>query len=87
MIDGPFFITPHAIERYQQRVDVSCNPKEAFEALLRISRAARFAKELPPRNGVKCEQWRGPRPDRIRLIVVQDARGPAIVSVKKGTQW
>jgi hypothetical protein len=87
MIEGPFFITPHAIERYQQRVDVSCNRKEAFDALLRISKVARFAKELPPRNGVKCEQWRGPKPDKIRLIVVHNARGPAVVSVKKGPGW
>lgn len=88
MIDGPFFITPHAVIRYQERVDRRCTKEQAFANLCECARTARLAKALPDRDGHKCEQWRGKKPAALRLTVVySDEPGalPAVVSVKKAT--
>lgn len=89
MIDGPFFITPHAVARYQERVDRRCTKEEAFARIAECARSARFAKALPNKDGQRCEQWRGKKPEALRLIIVYDgdpAKLPAIVTLKKSTQ-
>jgi hypothetical protein len=88
MIDGPFFITPHAVRRYQERVERDCTKEYAFARLVECAQKARFAKALPDKNGRKCEQWRGPKPAALRLTIVYSddpSKLPAMVSVKKAS--
>lgn len=72
---GRFFITPHAVRRYQERVR-PCSYEEALAALIEASKSAHKVKDLEP--GV--EVWRAPRRHgRIRLRV--STKGPGLPQV------
>lgn len=65
-VAGPWFVTPHAVQRYRDRVhDVS--HEEALGALVDIAARAHYVRDLP--SGM--ELWRGPRPLRLRLRVAR----------------
>jgi hypothetical protein len=64
-IRGKWFITPHAVERYIQRVRPGISYDEALEDIIAYSEAAHRVKEWRP--GV--DLWRGPKPHRLRFMV------------------
>ena len=74
---GRWFITPHAVRRYIDRVAPDATHEQALSALISHSETAHFVR---PRGTV--EEWRAPRPTRIRFRV--DASGdslPVLVTV------
>ena len=58
-------ITSHAVARFRQRVAPWLSEAEARESLAAQLAGAHFVKDLP--DGL--EQWRGPKPWRVRLRV------------------
>lgn len=75
---GNWFVTPHAVQRYQQRVEPGLTYEQALARLIDLSNTARYVKtyERDPdspsekyRNGY--ELWRGPRPRRLRCWIAQ----------------
>ena len=81
MIAGKWFITPHAVRRYIQRVDQYASYDEALSALIRLSEIAKPNKWINP----TIFQFRGPKPLRLRLRVVFDKIGlPRLITVMKG---
>lgn len=62
---GPWFVTPHAVERYIARVRPGLAYDVALWELAEQSRGAHFVKLR--RDG--HELWRGPKPRRLRFIV------------------
>jgi len=81
-VAGPWFISPHAVQRYRERVrDVA--PQEALDALVDVASRAHFVRELP--SGLAL--WRGPRPLRLRLRVAKPTTAddlPSLVTVMAG---
>jgi hypothetical protein len=71
---GPFFVTPHAIERYRTRIRPRdrLTYREALEALTALSERAH--KLMDRDNGT--ELWRTGRPERLRLVVGPGEWGP-----------
>lgn len=67
MIAGRWFITPHAVTRYRQRIA----PHLTYEhALAELIRASQTAHRCTPRHDVPgAWLWRGGRPLRLRFIV------------------
>jgi hypothetical protein len=55
-VAGKWFITPHAVRQYRERVR-ECSYEEALADLIRLSEAAHFVRQA---QGA-CEMWRGPR--------------------------
>jgi len=81
VIAGRWFVTPHAVRRYVERVDPQLTYELALAALIRESETARRVKELEP--GVWL--YRGRRPRRLRFRVAENDRGaPQILTVLKG---
>jgi hypothetical protein len=62
---GRWFITPHAVRRYIERVDRTASYGQALGELVRFSDVARPIKEISP--GVWL--YRGGRPLRLRFRV------------------
>lgn len=86
MISGEWFITPHAVRRYIERVDRFATYEQALEVLIGWSRVARPKKEIAP--GVWL--YRGPRPFRLRLRVSHNGGGaPQLLTVlkSKDREW
>jgi hypothetical protein len=80
MVTGKWFITPHAVRRYIERVDLSASYEEALAELIRWSEVARPKKKIAP--GVWL--YRGPRPLRLRLRVSHKGPGlPQLMTVLK----
>lgn len=65
MARGRWFVTPHAVRQYIQRVRPRLSFEEALEELVDLSWRAHRVKEIGP--GIAL--WRGPRPLRLRCIV------------------
>lgn len=81
MTAGKWFITPHAVKRYIERVDRRATYEQALADLVRFSEVARSIKELSP--GVWL--YRGGRPLRLRFTVAMGGPGlPQLVTVKTG---
>ena len=80
MIAGKWFITPHAVRRYIERVDRSATYEQALAELIRWSEKAKPKKEVAP--GIWF--YRGPRPLRLRLRVSHKGEGqPQLLTVLK----
>lgn len=79
MIDGPWFITPHAVQRYIERCRPRASYEEALHELVELSRGAVRKKTLE--SG--AELWRGPKPLRLRMVVDRGNGGaPQLVTVR-----
>ena len=77
---GPWFMTPHAVERFRNRAgwQRASDYESALAALIDESRGAHFVKTLD----TGAELWRGPKPRRLRFIVgAGDGALPALVTV------
>jgi len=81
---GRFFITPHAVQRYRERVPGAerLTYEQALAELIRESETAHFIKPLG--NGL--DLWRGRKPHRLRFRVspAVDGRLPQLVTVLRG---
>ncbi|MEN6535535.1 MAG: hypothetical protein ABFD89_17860 [Bryobacteraceae bacterium] len=78
---GKFFVTPHAVKRYIQRVHRSATYEQALGEIINELDGARFVKE---RNG--AELWRTGRPLRLRVVVGRSNPGlPQILTILPGT--
>lgn len=75
MIAGRFFITPHAVRRYIERVRAGLSYEDALARLVTITEGAHRVREI----GDGVELWRGPKPERLRLRV--STRGPGLPQV------
>jgi len=90
---GRFFVTPHAVHRYIERIRPGLGYEEARAELIALAAEARLVRPyltpgLPP-----AELWRGPRVgpasakdrrSRLRFVVTPGTRAgglPAIVTV------
>jgi hypothetical protein len=62
---GRFFVTPHAVERYQERVHRGICYDRALREILEICERAHYVKDY--HGG--AQYWRGPKPMRLRLLV------------------
>jgi hypothetical protein len=75
---GRWFITPHAVRRYIERVRPGIAYERALSDLVRLSVKAHHVKAIE--GG--AELWRGPKPRRLRFIVAQGMAGkPQLVTV------
>lgn len=76
---GRWFVTPHAVQRYRERVDPSVSYEQALGALVHLSERAHFVKRRE--DGVEC--WRVGRADgHLRLRVQPQADGlPQLLTV------
>lgn len=74
MVSGRWFVTPHAVFRYRERIAPSLTYEQALAVLIRQSQCARRVKPLA--GGLVL--YRGPRPHRIRFLVSEstDQRHP-----------
>jgi hypothetical protein len=75
MTNGKWFITPHAVHRYMERIDRRATHEQALAELIRYSEVARPIKEIAP--GVML--FRSGRPLRLRFRVAVDSRSPYFV--------
>lgn len=77
---GPWFATPHAVERWREHYDREAETYEAaLGSLLVECEAAHFVKALD----TGPQLWRGPKPRKARFIVSVCSEGelPALVTV------
>ena len=87
MIAGKWFITPHAVRRYIERVDRSASYEQALAELVRCSERARRVKEIA--RGVWLYREGKPRRLRFRVAVAPvtaDGRPgkPQLLTVMRG---
>lgn len=61
---GRFFYTPHAVNRYRERVHRGISYERALFELIEIGEKAHYVKDY--NSG---QYWRGPKPMRLRMIV------------------
>ena len=81
MIAGKWFITPHAVKRYQRRCNGHSKYENALGELIRLSEQAHYVKDKHP--GI--ELWRTGKPHRLRMIVSTRREGlPQLITVLKG---
>lgn len=75
---GPFFVTPHAVNRYRERVHRGISYERALGELIEQAGRAHYVKDY--HSG---QYWRGPKPMRLRLIVQNSSGGklPQVVTV------
>lgn len=75
---GRFFITPHAVARYRERVHRGISYERALCEIIEQSNLAHYVK-----NYNTGQYWRGPKPMRIRLIVApaKDNDLPHVVTI------
>lgn len=75
---GRWFVTPHAVQRYRERIDRRATYDEALSALIAMSEGAHAVREIEPGLWL----WRGPKPRRLRLRVSTVGPGlPQLVTV------
>lgn len=77
---GPWFITPHALDRFRERVTggAELSYEEALGRIIREAQGAHHVKNLDSGS----QLWRGPKPLRLRYLVAGSERGkPALVTV------
>jgi len=83
VIAGGWFITPHAVQRYRDRVPGArlLSYERALAALIKTMDQAHYVKTI--RDGF--ELWRGPKPHRLRLRVSRGGSAlPQVVTVLRG---
>lgn len=71
-VRGRWFITPHAVKRYQSRICPGMTYEQAREDLIAESERAHFVRRGPGLPGVSdlAELWRGGKPKRMRFVVM-----------------
>lgn len=75
---GRWFVTPHAVERYRERIDPRASYDVALARLIAESLVSRPVKELEPGLWL----YRGSRPRRLRYRVSTAGDGlPQLVTV------
>lgn len=76
---GAWFITPHAVRRYIERIEPGLTYEQALGALVRLSTEAQRVRDISPGLAL----YRGPKPMRVRLRVASGANGmmPQLVTV------
>lgn len=67
---GRFFITPHAVRRFIDRVRPEAEYHEALAELIRLGDEAHLVKQMVGERGDKIEIWRTAKPLRARLVVM-----------------
>lgn len=78
---GRWFITPHAVRRYIERIAPRLTYEQALAELVRYSDTARRVKEISP--GVAL--YRSGRPHRLRFRVSETGPGlPQLLTVMGG---
>ena len=76
-VRGAWFITPHAVRRYIERIAPHLSYGQALAELISESERAHFV-----RADETCEQWRGAKPRRLRFRVARGEAGlPQLVTV------
>ena len=81
MIDGRWFVGPHPVRRYRDRIAPGLSYEEARNEILREAERARRVKRLP----TGATLYRGRKPHRLRFIVDERARPlPSLVTVLGG---
>lgn len=78
---GRWFITPHAVERYRERIEPGLTYDEALGRLVALSEGAHFVREKVTVDFGRVEIWRGPKPTRLRCYVVPGREGELDVLV------
>ncbi len=79
---GRWFVTPHAVQRYRERLDRSATYEQALAQLIRWSAAA-VLKHPDWHPGI--DLYRSPKPWRARLYVSRRGPGlPQLVTVRLG---
>lgn len=63
-------MTPHAVQRYRERVAPNMSYEGALGCIINDSVGAHKVKDLD----AGAELWRGPKPRRLRYIVSRDAQ-------------
>lgn len=79
---GRWFVTPHAVRRYLERVRPGLTYEQALAEIIRESWRAR-----PVKPWGRAHLWRGPKPRRLRYIVAPAPRGrrlPVLITVYGG---
>lgn len=83
---GPFFVTPHALRAWRERVEgaqcawsTEAEYRRSLRAMIDDLVLAHYVR--PARNG--ADLWRGPSPRRARFIIGGEMRGAkrAVVTV------
>lgn len=82
-VAGRWFITPHAVDRFRERVHWArrFSYAKALGELINASERAHFVRILDSGK----ELWRGPKPMKLRLIVAPSATPgelPQLVTVR-----
>ncbi len=79
---GRWFVTPHAVQQYRERMlGGRMSYEVALGELVSLSTRAHFVRHLE--SG--AELWRGPKPARVRMIVMRGFAGlPQLVTVLRG---
>jgi len=82
-IDGPAFITPHAVRQFMARIDRRTDYDQALTAILRGLRD--HAREPRPSANGKSVYVRVRGPHNFRAVVVQEPGGdlPTVVTILK----
>lgn len=75
---GRFFVTPHAVHRYIERVHPGISYERALGEIIEAAAGAHYVKDY--NSG---QYWRGPKPMRLRLIVANGSGGelPQITTI------
>lgn len=82
MIAGRWFITPHAVKRYQRRCGGPPRYEDALSELIKLSDEAHFVKD----KDLGIELWRTGKPLRMRMYVSIRGEGlPQLVTVLRGS--
>lgn len=82
-VSGRFFITPHAVRRFRERVPGASQMsyETALAELISIADRSHLVKT----DAAGIEHWRGPKPHRLRLRVASGNRGlPQLITVIRG---
>lgn len=80
-VAGRWFISPHAVRRYQRRVAPGLSYEQALADLVRLSTDAHHVRTL----ATGLDLWRGPKPQRLRCYVGQGTGAlPVLVTVLAG---
>lgn len=66
---GRFFVGPHAVKRYRERVHRGITYERALSEILEQAERAHFIKKQALAYRGNAEYWRGPNPMRLRLVV------------------
>lgn len=82
-ITGRFFVTPHAVERYIERIHPGIKYEQALREILEHADRAHRVKEIEP--GVS--EWRARPPLRLRFRIAEHGPDlPQVLTVLKPSE-